>query len=248
MIAFAIPPDLAGVARLAGEVALAAAFMPGLRIFPSAGGGSPPASVTFTANASSNTTSLGYNFTSQNFGAESADRYILVGVAGQGASAAAVSSVTIGGVSATQLFSASSSTATVAFWIAAVPSGTSGTIFIQWAAQRSRCAAVVWALTGLQSATAIDTGSAANSGSGALSDTIDVSAGGVAVAMAYDTGTGSRTWTWTGLTEVVDTTFASGRSYTGASANFTAGQSGLTVQAAPSGSTTANVLGIVSLR
>jgi hypothetical protein len=206
------------------------------------------ASAVFTSNAASATTSLSYSFSSQNFGAASTDRHILIGTAGQAGSAAAVNTVTIGGISASQVFAASSSTVTVAFWIAAVPTGTSGTVAISWAAQRARCAAVTWALTGLLSTTAVDTGSAINSGSSALSDTVNVSAGGVCLAMAYDGGTGSRTWTWSGLTESVDTTFASGRSYTGALGNFAAEQSGLTVQATPSGSTTANVLSIVSLR
>ncbi len=206
------------------------------------------ASAVFTANAANNTTSLAYSFSSQNFGTASAGRHILIGTAGQAGSAAAVSAVTLGGVSASQVFSVSSSTVTVAFWIAAVPTGTSGTVAITWAAQRARCAVVVWALTGLLSTTAIDTGSEINSGTGALNDNVDVNAEGVCLAMAYDAGTGSRNWSWSGLSEVVDTTFASGRSYTGASANFASGQSGLAVQATPSGSTTANVIGIVSLR
>lgn len=207
-----------------------------------------PASAIFTANASSATTSLSYSFSSQNFSAASAGRYILVGMAGQATSAAAVNTVTIGGVSASQVFAASSSTTTIAFWIAAVPTGTSGNVTISWAAQRNRCAAVIWAVTGLLSTTAVDTGSAVNSGSSPLSDTVNVSAGGVCLAMAYDGGTGSRSWTWSGVTEAVDTTFASGRSYTGALGNFATAQSGLTVQATPSGSTTANVLSIASLR
>jgi hypothetical protein len=211
----------------------------------------PPASsasATFTANVSSATTSLAYSFTSQNFGTASADRHILVGTAAQAGTPTAVSSMTIGGISASQVFARSGTNSTVAFWIAPVPTGTSGTVFITWAAQRARCAAVIWALTGLLSTTAVDSGSAISSGSSPLSDTVDVAAGGVCFAMAYDTGTGNRSWTWTGLTEMVDQTFASGRSYTGASAEFATAQSGLTVQAAPSGNTTANVLSIVSMR
>jgi hypothetical protein len=216
-------------------------------------GAAPPDAATaaaalFTANAASATTSLGYSFSSLNFGTASADRHLLIGTAGQAGSAASVSAVTIGGISASQVFSASSSTVTVAFWIAAVPTGTSGTVQITWAAQRARCAVIVWALTGLQSTTPVDTGSEVNSGSTALNDDVDISAGGVCLAMAYDSGTGSRTWTWSGLSEVIDTTFASGRSYTGGSADFATAQSGFTVQTTPSGSTTANVLSIVSLR
>jgi hypothetical protein len=206
------------------------------------------ASAVFTANAASATTSLAYSFSSQNFGAASAGRHILIGTAGQAGSAAAVSAVTIGGVSASPVFSVSSSVVTIAFWIAAVPTATSGTVAVTWAAQRARCAVVVWALTGLLSTTAVDTGSEINSGTSPLNDNVDINAGGACLAMAYDAGTGSRNWTWSGLGEVVDTTFASGRSYTGGSANFATGQSGFTVQVAPSGSTTANVLGIVSLR
>jgi hypothetical protein len=202
---------------------------------------------TFTANASNNTTSLGYNFTSQSFGSESADRYVLVGVAGQGASAAAVSSVTIGGVSATQLFSVSSTTNTVAFWIAAVPTGTSGAVFVQWVSQRSRCAITVWRVVGGVSTTAYDTGSEVNSGSTPLNDNVNIVEGGSCVGMVYDGGTGSRTWTWSGLTEAVDTTFASGRSYSAAAGNFASAETNRAISATPSGSTTANVLAIVSL-
>jgi hypothetical protein len=206
------------------------------------------ASAIFTANAGNSTTSLGYSFSSLNLGTASADRHIVVGIAGQAGSAGAVSAVTIAGITAAQVFSVSSSTVTVAFWIAAVPTGTSGTVAVTWAAQRARCAVVVWAITGLLSTTAVDTGSEVNSGTAALNDNVDIDAGGVCLAMAYDAGTGSRTWTWSGISEVLDTTFASGRSYTGASANFASAQSGFAVQTTPSGSTTANVIGIVSLR
>jgi hypothetical protein len=206
------------------------------------------ASAVFTANAANSTTSLAYSFSSLNFGTASADRHILVGIAGQAGSAAAVSAVTLGGVSASQVFSVSSSTVTVAFWMAAVPTGTSGTVAVTWAAQRARCAVIVWAITGLLSTAAVATGSEVNSGTGALNDNVDINAGGVCFAMAYDAGTGGRTWTWSGLAEVIDTTFASGRSYTGASANFASAQSAFAVQTTPSGSTTANVLGMVSLR
>jgi hypothetical protein len=241
-----LAPALADLARFAGDAALAAAFMPGLRVFP--GTISAAASAVFTANAASATTSLAYSFSSLNFSTASADRHILIGTAGQAGSATTVSTVTIGGVSASEVFSVASSTVRVAFWIAAVPTGTSGTVAITWAAQRARCAVIVWALTGLLSTTAVDTGSEVNSGTSALNDNVDINAGGVCLAMAYDGGTGSRNWTWSGLTEVVDTTFASGRSYTGASADFASAQSGFAVQTTPSGSTTANVIGIVSLR
>jgi hypothetical protein len=129
-----------------------------------------------------------------------------------------------------------------------VPTGANGNVFVQWSAQRTRCAVIVWRITGLLSTTPVDTGSETVSGSNPLNDDIDISAGGVCVAMAYDGSTNNRTWTWSGLTEDVDATFASGRSYTGASANFAVAQSGFTVQATPSSSTSQNVFGVVSMR
>lgn len=207
-----------------------------------------PAAASFTANTSSTSASTTYNFASQSLGAAAADRYIVVGTTSQSGTNIAVSSLSVGGISATPLLSIVQINNTIELWIAAVPTGTSATVSVTWASTRSRCAIVVWRLVGLVSPTAYDTAQEFSFGASAGDGALDIPAGGVALGMASDSGTGGRNWTWAGLTESVDLTFGSGRSYTGATGNFASAQSGLAVSATPSGSTTSGIFAAIALR
>ena len=217
--------------------------------FGVAASAAPPAAAVFTANSSSAVASSTYSFTSQSLGTAAADRYVVVGVAGQsGSGAVAVSSMTIGGISASQLVSMSETNNSIEFWIAAVPTGTTGTVTVNWAAQRARCAIVIWAVTGLVSSVVAGSAQETGFGSTAGDGTINVAAGGVALGMTYDGGTANRSWTWSSLTESLDTTFGGGRSYSAANADFTTEQTSLAVSATPSGNTSGGVFGVVVLR
>jgi hypothetical protein len=77
------------------------------------------------------TVAQGAFFNSTPLGEEHASRHILVGVNSGNANSAAITGVTVAGVTATKLVETSAaSTFHNSLWIAAVPTGTSGTVFV----------------------------------------------------------------------------------------------------------------------
>lgn len=161
-------------------------------------------SVTFLDNQSDTTNQSSYSYASMNFGAAAANRYI-VAVFGaaedSGGTGLATSSVTIGGVSATLLredgHDAGGDTA-VSIYIALVPTGTSGTVAITYAAGRRNAGVALYRLTGLNSTIAVDT---ASNTADPMTDTIDVNDGGVVIAGAMTRSNVGATNTWTGVTQ-----------------------------------------------
>ena len=110
-----------------------------------------------TVDASDLTT---YTFSSQNLGTAAPDRHIIVGVAARkGGSATTISSVTVGGVSATIVdqYSNSDSNSNISgIAIASVPTGTTGDIVVTFGAQMVRAVIAVYRATNLSSATEFD--------------------------------------------------------------------------------------------
>lgn len=121
------------------------------------------------------------SFTSVPFGEEHASRYLVIGYASGNSNTAAPTSVTIGGVSASLVSQTNSSFQfRTQLWIAAVPTGTSGTLSITNSSFTWNNI-TVGALY-LSSGTAVDTGSAENTAA------LDVSAnvtGPKGVAVGY---------------------------------------------------------------
>lgn len=180
----------------------------------------------------SNTADLSsYSFASTAIGTASTDRIVVVGITVSAASSGAtrsVSSVTIGGISATQLSHVVGATwMTAAIYAAAVPTGTTATIAITMSGTCGRCACAVWAMTG-GSITPFDTATDTNA-SADPNASIDVPANGGAVAAAGSAT--STTTTWTGLTERVDTALEGFSTHTVASDVFASAQTGLSVTA-----------------
>ncbi len=170
-----------------------------------------------------------YTFAGENFGTAPADRQIIVAIGSQGAgeTAESISSVTIGGVSATITVQRTNSIVdhTISgLAIANVPTGTTGDIVITLSTGERRCGIGVYRATGI-SAIPTDTGSSiANN----PTFDIDVIAGGFAIGTA---GTGFfDTATWTNLTEDYDFQ-AGGESFalSGASDVFGSEQTDLTL-------------------
>ncbi len=120
-----------------------------------------------------------YSFTSTSFGAAVSNRYILVGIAYK-ASDSPTLTVSIGGVSATAITGTSRYAVGVKtqFFIANVPTGTSGTVTVTGTVSGLRCYLATWRITGLNSTTAVDTAGSSSFTVNAPADTIDVSAGG----------------------------------------------------------------------
>lgn len=169
-----------------------------------------------------------YTFTSCALGSAAGDRRIIVGIGARKSTATlSISSVTVGGVSASAVVTAvdSASDNIAALWIADVPSGTTGDVVVTFnEAGVQRCGIGVWRMVGASSGTASDTDS--NTGVSTtptiISKTLTIPTGGSAVGYSFTTGS-ALTATWTNLTESFDATVESGVFHTGASADIPAG-------------------------
>lgn len=168
-----------------------------------------------------------YTFSSQNLGAADSGRYIVVGIGARSTGLLNVSSVTVAGVSATEVIqqrSANNQNVT-ALYIAAVPTGTSGDVVVTLSAGALRCSISLVRLVTIDSATAVDTASStASPPSGSMS----CGDGGVIIGIALSQTL--TTTTWSGITEDYDAqneaiTVTMGRD------EFVSAQTGLTVTA-----------------
>jgi len=157
-----------------------------------------PAAVTFLQSSSIN--SSGTTYSAQNFGAASSDRYIVVILAAR--VAATISTITIGGVSATITLQQAQSSNRIGIAIAAVPTGTSGDIsFTLSGGTLFRSLISVYRVTGIDAAAAFATASATTN-NGTMSVTIP--ADGIVIGGAMSFSTASGAFTWTNLTEDSD--------------------------------------------
>ena len=145
-------------------------------------------------------------FTSASIGTAAADRLVIVGIViGKDAgtwSANPVSSVTIGGISATQVGSQilceGTTTAALSMFAATVPTGTTANIVLSLAAN-GVADIVIWNATGLSSTTASDTKS---DNATPFTQSLTVPTGGFGIGLAG--GETVTSWTWTNLTERSD--------------------------------------------
>ena len=157
-----------------------------------------------------------YSFAGVDIGTADAVRYVIVGVAARNTTAdRTISSATIGGVSASIVVDGSSSFSQCAILMAAVPTGTTGTIAITFSAAQLRCGIAVWAAYNLQSATAVAT-------LATTSATLDVNAvtNGFVVGVTFGV---SQTPVWSGLTQdLADTVIESTNEFSAASASLLA--------------------------
>ena len=198
------------------------------------------ATVTFVSKAVDTTSLTVYTFSSLALGAAASDRKIVVAVASRGG-AQIVSSLTIGGISAT-LVVAAKDTVLAELWQAAVPSGTTGDVVVTMDTSGAiNCGVGVFRVLGALGA-ADDTGF--DTINTALNDTLDIPAGGVAIGCAC-VDEPSATFVWTNLTEAYDEAVegAADTFHTGAKDEFASQQSALsitcTVSSAPTNATMA---------
>jgi hypothetical protein len=206
--------------------------------------GGAPATVSFTDNMVDDSTLTTYTFTTRAIGTAAANRVVVVSVSTERntGTRTTVSSMTIGGISATLAVALSSVDEEMELWEAVVPTGTTATIVVTLAAASVFCACGIWAVYG-SGTTAYNT--ASHTGTLSLSASLNVPAGGVAIgASAVNTGA---TWTWGGITENFDATHRSGnRNYSGASLAFAVAQTGLSITATASGGTTSTARLVVA--
>lgn len=139
-----------------------------------AAGGPSTKSKSFLFSGNNNTSLSSHSTASVPFGTPAEDRYILVVARTFSGTAPAISSMTIGGVSATAVVQLGSGVNRVAMYIALVPTGTTGTVAYTTAAASSQNAIGVYALYGLTSTTPV--------ASGNTNPTLASVAGGFAIA------------------------------------------------------------------
>lgn len=205
--------------------------------------------LSFLQTATNTLNNSTYTFTSQNVGAASSDRYVVAVIFGYSAtSGRTVSSVTIGGISATisvQTSNASTSRVT-AIALANVPTGATANVVVDFSDTMNNCGIGLYRLTEISTDTPFDTGTAASNTDETLTTSIDIPANGFAIAInGEQTTTNPETHTWTGLTEDFDTTIELGQ-FTGASLNPSTVQTGLSVSSTVTGTSQGGSLCVAS--
>jgi len=191
-------------------------------------------SIEYLGFASDATALTTYTFSSKNFGTNpSANRVIVVAVACESAAARTISSLTIGGVSATQIQFSSITNGSVGLYYANIPSASSGDIVVTWSGSALSCGIHWYEISNIASSTPstsyVDTAAA-------LSVSVTASADAAIVACAKNFSGSADTFTWGGTLGIVedgDNRFGGSITFSSASL-FTSGSvSALTVTATP---------------
>jgi len=166
------------------------------------------------------TTSTGattsFTFSGEAIGAEASDRIIVIGITARknGTGARSLSSATIGGITATkhvELQNSGDNSGYTAWISAAVPSGTTATIILNFSASMFRCSIGVYVTTGMN-ATPTDTDSTVTDNSALNLSYVD---GGVVVGVATSIANAAAA-AWTNLTEKYDASMSGDTTYSGA--------------------------------
>lgn len=173
--------------------------------------GSRPPACTFTDDSHIVDTKGTHTHSGLSFGAEDPKRFIIVTLTFSNNNSSHLSSVTIGGVSASLIVKRYfnqdfpiTTTPSSEIWGAAVPTGTSGSVVMVGPSGNNWESSVgIYAATNLRSTTATATNAADDvSHFGTLNLSASVQAGGFAIATAYFEGSGLATSaTWTGATK-----------------------------------------------
>lgn len=183
----------------------------------------------FQTSATDITNVSTYTFSSQPFGTASTDRVVIVTITATQGVNGTISSVTIGGVSASIIAQQSSGVITCGIAAAVVPTGTTGDVVVNTSTVRDECAIGIWSSTGLAGAVAVASGS--NTNLDAL--TLNAEAGGFVIAVCANDG--DETTTWSGATEAYDVSLGEYENSSGASDIVLS--SSVTVQPTLSGAT-----------
>jgi hypothetical protein len=164
------------------------------------------ASISFVGCTPDTTNGTTFTFTDHNTGTAGA-RKTIVGVgAADGATDFSVSSMTVGGASATEVVDSANagSLTQSAIYIIDNPSGTTATIAVTFSEVVTAAVVCVWAAYDIISETATATANEFQTISDPITLSLNISTGGIAVGMSNKEGASAST-TWTGLTERADT-------------------------------------------
>lgn len=177
--------------------------------FPGPGAALGP-SLTFTASvtqtAGAGGVATGRTYTGVAIGTAAANRTVIVADGFRDAGNCPLSSMTIGGISATRVaqnVNSVTNTTITSIWVAAVPTGTTATIVTVYCASTDSAEGLgVYAAYGLNSST--PTATSGSSSSTAPSLNLNVSAGGMVIAVAWALGQSQPMCSWTGVTSDYD--------------------------------------------
>jgi len=188
-------------------------------------------SISYIGNNSTATNSTSHTFSGQSIGATGNNRYIAVCISGYQSSVGALSSATIGGVSATIAVQANGTNTVSAIIIAAVSTGTTGDIVLTWANSTQLIGISVYRIVDLNSGTANTTGTDTALSAGAASLTLNNNANAVMLAATCSID-GSAWSTWSsGLTEDSDQYVSSSNAVASASGFFASANTPYTASA-----------------
>lgn len=205
----------------------------------------PPITPTFITTVASTSGLTTYTFSTVSFGTANVNRWIIFGFAAEAAGARTLSSVTIGGVSASTTFNSFTGTGTVCSGIAwaLVPTGTTGDIVVTLSGAALRCGGGVYSAS-LTTSTPVDGGS--NSGTNtSTSVTVTCEAGGIIIASEC-LNSNAHNQTWTNATEQYDGSIGGGN--TGMSGAMASVATSGDVAVTAAGASDDRSLTVVSLR
>lgn len=162
----------------------------------------PPPAFSYRNNYSDTTNQTNYSFASSDLGTPHSTRLVVVGVRYDGSNA--VSSVTIGGVSATLAVASGNASRPAELWYAIVPSGETGTIAVNGGGAYAFCHIFVWAGYPA-SATPVDAvGAQAASGDIVISNLAKTAGGFACFVSSVGTPSATGTLTQTGAETITE--------------------------------------------
>ena len=184
-----------------------------------AGGEESPAQFIYKGSDTQEPNQSSYTYNAKDIGTASSDRVVIVGItAHDGSGSKDITSVTIGGVSATKLSNGddASGVCSCDVWAAVVPSGTTADIVFNLATSATK-SAIVWGVAyGLRDQlTPVDTLVVNTASTSPLAGNIDVSAGGFVFGIVTVQNTVA-TYTMSGVSEDSDQTIGTSNGSYGA--------------------------------
>lgn len=186
-----------------------------------------PASRTFLQGASSATDASSYTFSSQSLGAADADRRIFVCVGSRKTGGAtSISSVTVGGISASievEEQNTGTNTCIAAVVVASVPTGTTGDVVVTFADTMLRCGISMYRVLGVDGAAPFQ---ALNSTADPGTANLDIPADGFAISVDSVV---CLSVAWTNLTEDTELNIESNFRLSTASDEFASQQTDRTI-------------------
>lgn len=200
-----------------------------------------PASISYQTSAVNSANLSTYTFTSQAIGTASATRVVIVGVFCSSGGSPVISTVTVGGISATSANTLASSLRTVGVYTAPVPTGTTANIVVTMTGTVDNCGISVWRADNLLSTTPVDSQQIAVVSTTVTYPALATSASGIAV-WVVGTNLAASTYTWANATERYDQTIEGVVTQSGADATTT-GSSITATATASSGSSLSTGVG-----